>query len=93
MTIANTFIFMFKATIHVECRRSPQRVSRPVWASQAAAAARRGAWGFRSESKREKNKRMERQGNWGYCRGTPNLGEGITSLAPARLLCCSNSLS
>ena len=46
--------------------------------------ARRATWGFLTESEREKDKRMERQGSWGVTSNiagalTPNIGEGITS--------------
>jgi len=48
--------------------------------------ARRARWDFFSGSEREKDKRMERQGNWSTTSNiaaslTPNIGEGITSLA------------
>lgn len=48
--------------------------------------ARRATWGFLTESDREKDKRMERQGNLGVTPNiavalTPNLGDGSTSLA------------
>lgn len=65
------------------CMVGPAGVGRQ---QQQQQQARRATWGFRSESEREKDKRMERQGNWGAAANiagalTPNLGEGITSLA------------
>jgi len=60
--------------------------SRKIGLAPIGQQGRRAMWGFLTESEREKDKRMERKSSWGTTSNiaealTPNIGEGIASLA------------